>query len=82
MIRTQIQFTEQQFRRLKALAREQGISLAELVRDCVNHFLTKESPSRRELYARASSLVGAFEDRDGATDLAVGHDRYLDESFR
>jgi hypothetical protein len=82
MIRTQLQLPEDQFRRLKVLARQQGISLAEIVRRCVAMFLSKEISSRRDLYARASKLEGAFEDREGSSDTAIHHDRYLDDDLR
>ncbi|MFN2420743.1 MAG: ribbon-helix-helix protein, CopG family [Gemmatimonadota bacterium] len=81
MIRTQIQLTEQQYRQLRRLAAERNISLAELVRRSVDELLGKETPSRRELYDRAAEWIGRFEDRDGATDVSVNHDRYLDEAF-
>ncbi len=82
MIRTQIQLTEDHIRRLKKLARQQGVSLAEMVRRCVIYFLDREGPRRKQLYEKASSLVGAFEDREGASDVGKDHDRYLDEAFR
>jgi hypothetical protein len=39
------------------------------------------APERKELYARAASMVGAFADRDGATDVSAEHDRYLTEAY-
>ncbi len=82
MVRTQIQLTEQQARRLRARAREQGVSLAEMVRRCVDKGLTEEADQDREaLYDRAARLVGRFVDRKGARDIAARHDRYLDEAF-
>jgi hypothetical protein len=76
---------EEHFRRLKKIARDQNVSLSELIRRCMVQYLeeaAKEAPARAELYARASSLAGAFEDRKGATDVSAEHDRYLDEAFR
>jgi len=81
MIRTQIQLEERQLRRLKKLARQEGIPLAEMVRRCVDHFLEKKGPARSELYDRASRIIGAFRDREGKTDVSTDHDRYLDEAF-
>jgi hypothetical protein len=81
MIRTQIQLTERQARRLRTRARERGVSVAELIRRCVEASLSEEEPNRAELYARASRLAGRFEDRKGATDLSRRHDEYLDEAF-
>lgn len=81
MIRTQIQLTEEQYRRLRRLAGERAVSLAELVRRSVDRFLESEIAEREELYERASRLAGRFPDLEGATDVAENHDRYLDEIY-
>jgi hypothetical protein len=81
MVRTQIQLTERQARKLRARARERGVSVAELIRRCVEASLSEKEPSRAELYTRASRLAGKFEDRKGARDLSRRHDEYLDEAF-
>jgi hypothetical protein len=81
MVRTQIQLTERQARRLRARARERGLSVAELIRRCVETALSAEEPSRAELYARARRIAGRFADRQGARDLSRLHDDYLDEAF-
>ncbi len=82
MVRTQIQLPQELLRRLKKLARRDGVSLAEMVRRCVTRFLETEQTSRAQIYARAAGLVGAFKDREGATDVSLHHDRYLDEAVR
>lgn len=81
MVRTQIQLTEQQARRLRAHARERGVSLAEVIRRCVEKGLAEETPSRAALYERAARVVGRFPDRRGARDVSSRHDRYLDETY-
>lgn len=81
MVRTQIQLTEEQARRLRKQARQQGVSLAELIRRCVDRGLAGDRPDRARLYERAAGLVGRFADRKGARDLARAHDRYLDQAF-
>jgi hypothetical protein len=81
MERTQIQFPEDQLRRIRAFAHREGVSVAEMVRRCVTRFLESESPDRRKRYARAAALVGTFDDADGATDLAERHDDHLEEAF-
>ena len=82
MIRTQIQLTAQQARRLRAQARERRVSLAELIRRYVEKGLAEETPHRAALYERAARLVGRFRDRAGARDLSSEHDRYLDDAYK
>ena len=80
MIRTQIQLTEAQARALKARARLEERSMAELVRECVAEYLMRRPvPNPRELANRARSLQGRF--RSGCPDLAEAHDRYIDDAF-
>lgn len=81
MVRTQIQLTERQARRLRAEARERGLSLAEIIRRYVEKGLSEESPNRAALYDRAARLVGRFQDRRGARDVSSKHDRYLHETY-
>ncbi len=81
MIRTQIQLTEQQARRLRAQARERGVSLAEMIRRLVDRGLTEEAAGRARLYEQAARVVGRFPDRRGARNVARDHDRYLDEAL-
>jgi len=81
MVRTQVQLTEQQVRRLRSIAGERGVSFSEALRQCVDSVLAPGAPERKELYARAASLVGAFADHSGAADLSAEHDRYLSEAF-
>jgi hypothetical protein len=81
MVRTQIQLTEKQLRALRATAREQGVSVAELIRRCVDTALKAEEPKRQALYTRAAQLAGRFPDRKGARDLSRRHDDYLEEGF-
>ena len=81
MVRTQIQLTEQQARRLRAEARERGLSLAEIIRRYVDKGLSDETPDRAALYERAARVVGRFRDRRAARDISSKHDRYLDEAF-
>ena len=56
MVRTQIQLTEQQARRLRTQARERGLSLAEVIRRYVNKGLAEETPDRTALYDRAARV--------------------------
>ena len=81
MVRTQIQLTDGQARRVRCLAQEQGVSMAELIRRCLDQLLESGEPDRAALYERAEAVLGQFEDRAGADDLARRHDDYLATSF-
>lgn len=78
LVRTQIQLTEAQAAELRRLAAEQGTSVAELVREAVEALLANRTkPTRHELKQRALAAVGRY--RSGLSDVAVQHDRYLNE---
>ncbi len=79
MIRTQIQLTEDQVRELKRAAAAQGVSMAEVIRRCIDRGVAEELPDREASYRRAGALIGAFEDRRGAKDVSTRHDVYLAE---
>ncbi len=81
MVRTQIQLTDQQARRLRVQARERGLSLAEIIRRYVEKGLSDEASDRTVLYDRAMRLIGRCRDGRGARDVSSKHDRYLDEAF-
>ena len=80
MIRTQVQFTEQQFSLLKRLAAARGVSVAELVRNGVDLLLdaAKHAPET-DRARRALAVAGRF--RSGRHDVARRHDRYLAEAY-
>lgn len=77
-MRTQIQLTESQIRRLRIEARERGISLAAVVRRHLDRGLADEQSDLAERYRRAAMLIGAF---PGPGDLSEKHDQYLAEAF-
>ena len=79
MIRTQVQFTEEQDRRLREIARRENLSVAEVVRRCVDRNLVAELPTRASLYERAARIVGRFTSED--TDLSTQHDRHLEAAY-
>lgn len=81
MFRTQIQLTESQIRVLKRMAADRGVSVAELIKQSVEHFIRAERTANdHEQRQRAIAAVGRF--RSGRSDLATEHDRYLKEAFR
>jgi hypothetical protein len=82
MLRTQVQFTEAQYRRLRMLAQRRGVSISQVVRESVQRHLDAESSDAEALYSRACEVIGAYDDRENRDDLAANHDEYLDEAFR
>jgi hypothetical protein len=81
MVRTRIQLTERQSRAIRAKAREQGLSIAEVIRRCVDTALKAEEPRREALYSRAARLAGRFPDRKGGRDLSRRHDDSVEDLF-
>lgn len=80
MIQAQVELTEEHLQRLQELAARYDVSVSELVRRGVERVL-QEGGDRDEdkRWERASSVVGCF--RSGVDDLAVNHDKYLDDAF-
>ena len=84
MVRTQIQLTAEQYRRLKRWAQQRSISLSEAVRRCVDAQLDAErgAPTRALLVREALQVAGTHEDPKGATDVAREHDEHLHDAYR
>lgn len=79
-IRTQVQLTEEQARALKARARDEERSMADLVRESVSEYLARRpARDRSDLLGRARDLTGRF--HSGFPDVAENHDRHLDEAY-
>ena len=78
MVRTQVQLTEAQAAKLKALAARQDVSIAEMIRRAVDQLPSPHvySPEQKRL---ALAFVGQFPDE--ATDVAENHDLYLAEIY-
>ena len=80
MVRTQIQLTDDQSKRLKALAARKGISVSDLIRQGVDTILTREADeSPEERMQRAIQAAGMF--RSSQSDVARHHDEYLGGAF-
>jgi 16S rRNA U516 pseudouridylate synthase RsuA-like enzyme len=80
MVRTQIQLTEEQSRQLRRMAAQRGVSLARLIRECIEYQLRNvivrdESEQRH----RAIMASGSFSSKEG--DLSEKHDQYLAEAY-
>lgn len=80
MVRTQIQLTEEQSRRLKQLAEQDEVSVAELIRRSVDRYLReRQHVTPEERRERLLSVIGVG--RSGLSDLGEGHDRHLTEIY-
>jgi hypothetical protein len=79
VIRTQIQLTEEQAAKLKRIADERGVSMAQVIRDAVEHLPDRDD--RAERWARALAVLGKFHDIEGKTDVSVRHDEYLADAL-
>jgi hypothetical protein len=80
MIRTQIQLTEEQARKLKAMAVSTDQSMAALIRKAVEQLLAGDPRDRSTLYRSAKSVVGKY--TADVADVAQNHDRYLQEAYK
>jgi hypothetical protein len=84
MIRTQIQLTEEQSRRVKAIAEREEISMAEVIRRAVDAWLVVHGEmsmeeKRRRALAVVTEMKGRF--HSGHSDISVNHDAYLAEAY-
>lgn len=81
MVRTQIQMTEEQMKRLKRMASIEHRSMAELIRQAVDIFITsKLGADIKEKQKRAIAAAGRFHSR--LSDVSESHDKYLAEDFK
>jgi hypothetical protein len=81
LIRTQIQLTEEQRRRLREAARRSGVSTAEVIRQSVDRFLDQGAGASSAPLGRLSALEVVGKWSCGLTDIADRHDDYLDEAY-
>ena len=80
MVRMQIQFSDEQAIELKRIAARRHISIAALTREAVATFIAeREGRSLEERRQLLLDALGSFEG-DGS-NVAVEHDRYLDEIY-
>jgi hypothetical protein len=79
MLRTQIQLTEDQARRLREISLSSNESVASLIRNAIDRFLATGKPNRAAQYRQAMSLAGKYEAEQ--PDTSVEHDRYLEKAF-
>jgi predicted transcriptional regulator len=73
MVRTQIQLSEDEVVAVKRLARERSVSMAAVIRDAVDQYVSRESGvSLDERWRRSLAAVGGF--HSGGANLSATHD--------
>jgi hypothetical protein len=78
MVRTQIQLTEEQARKVKKIAASRGVAMAEVIRDAVEAVIRSDAAAvSKERRQRSLEGVGKF--RSGKRDVSEKHDAYLNE---
>ena len=82
MVRSQIQFPREQLESIRAIARSEGVSIAEVVRRAVDHYAEHRVPAAAEgaLRARARAIVGRY--ASGYSDTSTDHDRHLADAYK
>jgi hypothetical protein len=81
MVRTQIQLTARQADALRRRAAQQGVSMAELVRQSVDALL-EEADAGLDAACRRRALDAVGFLGSGAPDLARDHNDAVSEAFR
>jgi len=90
MIRTMVQLTEEQLNALKELAKARNVSVASLVRESVEQYVTTatQEDEREEKRLQALEFIRKIKngeiqshDVEGKTDVSIKHDEYLDEIY-
>jgi hypothetical protein len=80
MVRTQIQLTEEQAKKIKKIAASRGVPMAEVIRDAVEGAIRSGAGTvSEERRKRALEIVGRF--RSGKRDVSRKHDDYLTEAW-
>jgi predicted transcriptional regulator len=73
VVRTQIQLSEDEAAAVKRLARERSVSVAAVIRDAVDQYVSRETGvSLDERWQRSLAAAGGF--HSGRSDLSQTHD--------
>ena len=81
MVRTQIQLTDEQARRVKAVAARKRVSQAEVIRTLVDKMLPLEEEADA-VAVRGRAIAAAGKIRSGTGDLAAKHDEVTRRGLR
>ncbi len=81
MIRTHVQLTEEQARALKALATARQSSVADLIRQSIDH-LIQQPGGVDDVEKRQRAIAAAGRFHSGRSDVSIEHDQYLTEAYQ
>ena len=83
MVRVQVQLDTTQHRRIKRRAKRLGLSVAEVVRRCIDAELRSQEPdAHKDRVRRALAVVGRYTDPAGKRNIARDHDAALAEAYK
>lgn len=83
MVRVQVQLDPSQHRKVKRRAKRLGVSVAEVVRRCIDAGLrADETVTREDRARRALAVCGRHLDPKGPSDVARDHDSALADAYR
>ena len=83
MVRLQIQLEASQHRQVKRRAKGLGVSVAEVIRRCVDAQLHADDAHNPEERARRlMAVAGKYVEASGADNVSRRHDEVLAEAFR
>ncbi len=88
MVRMMVQLTEEQVKALKEMAKARKTPVARLVRESVAVYVATTTKDPEKLKKKRRALAGLekikkakFKDIEGKKDLAVNHDKYLEDIY-
>ncbi len=80
MVRTQIQLTAEQAKRIKKIAASRGVPMAQVIREAVDGAIRSGAGTvSEERRKRAVEITGKF--RSGRKDVSRRHNAYLAEAW-
>ena len=81
VVRTQIQLTEEQARKVRKIAAHKGVSMAEVIREAIEGAIRSNAGAvPEERRKRALEILGKF--KSGKMDVSKKHDAYLAKAFK
>lgn len=83
MVRVQVQLEAAQHRLIQRRAKRLGLSVAEVVRRCIDAELRSQEPEAHEdRVRRALAVVGKYSDPGGKRHVARDHDAALADAYK